>query len=477
MKNTLRKVQILLPVIFLLSFAAKSQLVDLHDCVNNPTDALRPYGQLVTDSTYFYGTTNEGGAYGYGSVFRIKPDGSGFELLHSFAGSVSDGAGSYGELLLNNDTLYGMTYTGGLGDDGTIYSLKKDGTGYTQLHEFGFIDGKNPMGGLIMYNDTLYGTASGGGANLVGTIFKIAKDGTGFSVIHDFITDAGSMPTGSLTLVPAGFTSDGMDTFYGTTYWGGITNNGVIFRIHTDGTTFNTQYEFTGDTLGQHPRCTLTPAAGILLGTTYGGGANTYGVAFTFSPMDSSLYVMHDFTGDTADGGRPSSLMYDSDNAICYGVCETGGLYASGILYKMDFGGGNFTKLYDFTDSLQDGSSPYSPPILVNNSLYGVTPYGGAINFGIVYRFDPLSTGTDKISFTENTINVYPNPCSGIFRIESSMPGMKRIEIDNSLGEKVYLSVASDRENKIELKNAARGIYIVKISTDEFCITGKLIVE
>jgi uncharacterized repeat protein (TIGR03803 family) len=114
---------------------------------------------------------------------------------------------------------------GGIGNDGTIFKINTDGSGYSVLHSFlgGVSDGGNPFGSLTLSGTTLYGMTNDGGASNVGTIFKFNTDGTGFSVLHNFAGNSsdGSFPSASLTLSGS--------TLYGMTLSGGSSNLGTTF--------------------------------------------------------------------------------------------------------------------------------------------------------------------------------------------------------------------------------------------------------
>jgi uncharacterized repeat protein (TIGR03803 family) len=64
-------------------------------------------GLLLASDGYLYGTTISGGDFGLGSVFRVQPGGSGFQVLHSFAGT--DGASPSAGLIEFAGALYGTT--------------------------------------------------------------------------------------------------------------------------------------------------------------------------------------------------------------------------------------------------------------------------------------------------------------------------------------------------------------------------------
>src|SRR5260221_24230 len=90
-----------------------------------------------------------------------------FTLLHTFTSASgpnetnSDGANPSGGLILSGSTLYGTAIYGGSSGWGTVFALNTNGTGFTTPYNFtGGNDGANPSAGLILSNNTLYGTAS-----------------------------------------------------------------------------------------------------------------------------------------------------------------------------------------------------------------------------------------------------------------------------------------------------------------------------
>ena len=125
-----------------------------------------------------------------GSVFKVRKDGSGFETLCTFP-EYTDGAAPQGSLVLSSNTLYGTT-TGVPSGNGTVFKISTDGTDFTTLHSFTATsyttnsDGTYPTAGLALSGNTLYGTAAQGGASGNGTIFKVNTDGTGFAPLDAF---------------------------------------------------------------------------------------------------------------------------------------------------------------------------------------------------------------------------------------------------------------------------------------------------
>ena len=151
-------------------------LTNLHSFAGS--EGSHPYGTLVQGGDgNFYGTTYQGGANGYGSIYRISPSGD-LTNLWSFTNG-SDGGNSFACLLPGSDgNFYGTTFGSGSGpgSDGTVFEITPTGS-LTNLWEFtGCGDGGNSYAGLVQGNDgnfygTTYGLGSGPSAN--GTLFRI----------------------------------------------------------------------------------------------------------------------------------------------------------------------------------------------------------------------------------------------------------------------------------------------------------------
>src|ERR1700733_4157188 len=126
-------------------------------------DGLGPEAGLVGDAFgNMYGTTYGGGAYGWGTGFKVEASGN-ETVVHSFAGAP-DGAQPMDGLIIDKDgNLYGTTYDGGASGGGAVFRLDASGQ-ETVLHSFvGFSAGAYPSGGLAMDADgIIYGTTQEG---------------------------------------------------------------------------------------------------------------------------------------------------------------------------------------------------------------------------------------------------------------------------------------------------------------------------
>jgi uncharacterized repeat protein (TIGR03803 family) len=145
------------------------------------TDGASPQSSLIFGKAGdLYGTTNNGGTYGMGTVFEVTPSGK-ETVLYSFAGGKDGATPGGGVVFGKNGILYGMTSFGGrtacdLGC-GTVFKVSSSSK-ESVLHRFGGgNDGANPGLGELVFDTkgNMYGTTSSFGAFGWGTIFKMAK--------------------------------------------------------------------------------------------------------------------------------------------------------------------------------------------------------------------------------------------------------------------------------------------------------------
>src|SRR5262249_37604321 len=125
---------------------------------------------LGPDGNY-YGTASYGGTYGYGTLFRITPNGN-LTTAASF-GFGSSGSYPRGALILASDNnLYGVTSSGGQNGSGTIYKFNTNGS-LTTLLSFNSSSGGHPQAGLMQASDgALYGTTTSSGLNGYGSVYR-----------------------------------------------------------------------------------------------------------------------------------------------------------------------------------------------------------------------------------------------------------------------------------------------------------------
>lgn len=131
-----------------------------------------PRGALVLAGATLYGTTQSGGLLNFGSVFSISTSGSDYTVLGSFMSDGLEGVLPRAGLVLWGNTLYG-TASGGAGGYGTVFKINTDSSGFTPLKNFSKTDAIKPYGGLAWAHGTLYGTTSTDSITGGGAVFSV----------------------------------------------------------------------------------------------------------------------------------------------------------------------------------------------------------------------------------------------------------------------------------------------------------------
>jgi uncharacterized repeat protein (TIGR03803 family) len=397
-------------------------------------DGAYPQAGVVFDAAgNLYGTTDNGGPAGNGTVFKLTPPRSGVgnwteTILYIFCTGgypCPDGANPMAGLIFDSaGALYGTTGSGGTDANcGTVFKLTpaaRSGGPWTEhvLYSFGSQsgDGCGPRADLIFDSSgALYGTTENGGANDAGTVFKLIPPTTTGgnwteTVLYTFCP-AGSPCDGSRPL--AGLIVDKPGNLYGTTIEGGSSGAGIVFKLIRPASangvwTPQVLYNFCrlqNCADGENPQAGLTfDAAGNLYGTTSLGGNGGGGTIFKLMPPASSggswtESVLYNFCTqqNCADGGLPLAGLTSDGAGNLYGTTAFGGVTSAvcdanqycGTVFKLARNG-TFSVLHSFTRTGNDGAAPLAGVVVgPGNALYGTTANGGSANFGTVFKLRP----------------------------------------------------------------------------------------
>jgi uncharacterized repeat protein (TIGR03803 family) len=377
-------------------------------------DGLFVGGSVVSDAAgNLYGTTQGGGAYGYGSVYElVKQSSGGYKerVIYSFRStSYSDGNYPIGGLVLDAaGNLYGTTYYGGVNAQctlsfgcGTVFQLTPAGGGKwteTILHAFADADGVYVNAPLTIDSaGNLFGTAEGNSQGGLGTAFELSPSGGGwnFSVLYTFNSSIAYGPNGGMVL-------DASGNLYGTAA-GGLRNGGIVFELSpgASGWTFSVVHDFHGGADGASPVGVTFDKTGALVGVTNIGGSTNcqYGCGTVFALVQvagqwqkRSVYT---FVGGTTDAVYPlGSLAVDAAGNL-YGTSLDGGAgcpqysYGCGTVYKLTYSGGVWHESLVYSFGIVPFDVFRTSQLIVSSSniLYG-TGEGGDANYGAVFQID-----------------------------------------------------------------------------------------
>ena len=401
-----------------------------------------PYGTLIRDASgNLYGTTNAGCAANAGGIFEAEASGS-FKVLYCFQGGT-DGASPYAGVVLDSaGNLYGTTYQGGLSGRGVVYKLNTSGQESVLYSFTGGADGSGPYAGVIRDSaGNLYGTTYNGGTANAGVVYRLSPAGQE-TVLYNFTGGAdGENPY-------AGVTFDSAGNLYGTTYYGGAVNGGVLYKLSPSGqetvlhnfapgpgscvspyagvivdksgnlygTANSAVYKVTAcghytqladlawTEVGGVPSAGLTvDSSGNLYGTTDGAQQDTttlapWGAVYKVS-TSGTLTILHRFrgfsNGKNSNSGKNAGVILDAEGNL-YGTSFYGGV--GGMIFKLDTTGQE-TAIHKFP-AAPGGSFPFGGVIRDRaGNIYGTAGDGGATNQGALYRLDPAGHETALHSF------------------------------------------------------------------------------
>jgi uncharacterized repeat protein (TIGR03803 family) len=249
-------------------------------------DGHQPTGNLIFDPAgNIYGTTQAGGALGYGTVFELTKSGSNWteSVLYSFASGQDGNQPTDGVVIDHAGNLYGTTPYGGInncqGGCGIVFELTPSGSGWTEqvLYRFdGVPDAQRPYAGLIIDSaSNLYGASFEGGTNGGGAVFELSPNGNSwnYSVLYN-LTGSDNGPDARLAMDSAG-------NLYGTTI-----DPSTAFELSPSAGSwaYTNLHNFSGND-GIYPRGSLAiDGGGNLYGTTSSGGVDQQGTAWEIAP-------------------------------------------------------------------------------------------------------------------------------------------------------------------------------------------------
>jgi len=346
-----------------------------------------------------YGTLASDGHFGVGgAVFRISPSGE-RTVLHHFCAerACADGARPYARLVEGSDgNFYGTTLEGGTGPCyqgiidgcGIVFRITTHGK-FTKLHNICTLQncvGAYPGALVQASNGKFFGTTCWGGASNNGTVFVITAQG--MKRLHSF--------NGVDGMCPAALVQSADGNFYGTTVSGGAYSLGTVFKITPQGG-LTTVYSFCAIELcadGSYPNGGVTLATnGSLYGVTSSGGLSGEGTVFEITSQGSlkTVYSFCVLGPDCSDGAGPRGPLIQASDGHFYGTTANGGSNDNGTIFKISLAG-SLTTVHSFCLICGEAASPQAGLIQARDGrIYGTTTSGPGRGAGTVFALGASS--------------------------------------------------------------------------------------
>ncbi len=261
---------------------------NLHHFVGGNWEGETPRGGLTLAGTRLYGMTSSGGTGDVGTIFAMNTDGTAFTNLHSFGGP--EGFLPNGTLALQGTRLYGICPLGGSSGFGTVFAINTDGSGLATLHNFGGgdDDGLMPQASPAVNTTDLFGTTLWGGVSNAGVVFSLRLDGSGYTNLHSF---QGAPLDGDFVVCTPTLIGRRL---VGLASGGGQFGHGTLFGMRLDGQNYTNLHHFSGGaTDGAMPQGALLVSGGYLFGLTTGGGSADEGTLFALNITDPQLFYQN----------------------------------------------------------------------------------------------------------------------------------------------------------------------------------------
>lgn len=439
-------------------------------------------------------------------LYRIKPDFSGVELLYEYAKPT--GKNPVGKLVEGADGyLYGVTQTGGMLNYGAIYKVRPDGTDYLMLHAFNNDNGMFPDRGLALDNaGNLYGMTWKGGQWRSGALFTLKTDGTGFRVLHSFFPDAPTTAPGRTTTLQ--FDEDGK--LWGTTPgW----NNHKLFSYDPANGTLHIQNHLA-QLDAVHIFRDVTPNVFIIKPSNKAiisvtspqfkvspvPGALTYTIQLSLSEDFSTIFA--EFTNQEPTCAPFSFLPYSTTFYIrakaslwpAYGPTSTfttkpPETYAfitkpangstdnpapvlkvtANEVYPARWYTIELSTTPDFSANVltKNSQQELQRTLIFDNLEYGTTYYARMkteiCEYGPVRSFTTMAEPLTFAANSSDNVDVYPNPTADHFNITTGTTLPSRVTITTVYG-KVVGTFEVNRNSPLQVgKDFKKGIYLLRI--------------
>ncbi len=229
---------------------------------------------IIYANGILYGTTKEDGLLAGGSIFEIDASTGQLTTLYYFPPGA-DGDYPLSGVVYQNGVLFGTTEQGGSNGEGTVYSFDVAASKESVIYAFKNVpDGGEPVGGLVFAKGYFYGTTVAGGKYNYGTVFRLDPTTKAEKILYSFRGKAdGRSPQATLIYLAGAV----YGTTSGVSNYGAPLDDGSVFKVNVNTGAETTLHKFAGGNNGAMPYGGLVYAEGSFYGTTLLGGVSATG--------------------------------------------------------------------------------------------------------------------------------------------------------------------------------------------------------
>ncbi len=271
-------------------------------------------------------------------------------------------------------------------------------------------------------------------------LWERSAGGSSDDAVMDIVSDAAGN-----TLITGLYKSPAVT--FGSTTLTNPDNSGVpsdIFTVKYDGLGNVLWAKGAGEIFSDAGFSITSDPAGNAYVTGYFQGQVIFG-SDTVTAVNWDLFIVkYDVSGNVVWSKGAGGTGWEYGQSICYGT--GGNLWVTGIFDSpnITFGSNNLTN---------SGSDD-----------------------AFVCRLG-TATGLNDQGELNSILTVFPNPSSGVFTVKSAGLGVRRLDIYNMLGEKVYSTEPHPSNSELNLSDKPKGIYFLRLQGEKQMYTSKIVIE
>lgn len=345
-------------------------------------------GVLHHSNGFLYGFTARGGSNGFGMFYRLRPDGSQFEVV--FQPTINVEAGHLRAPMFegNDGFIYGSVGEDGFGTTSFVWRIRPDGTGWQVLKRLNF-NGRGSNGVVLAPDGFLYSfTTSHPDDNC---LFRVGRDGSGYEIVWRFATDD------AFPLTPVALVRGSDQRFYGLTSADGTGGRGTLFRVGSDGTGYTVVHDFGSGPAaeqGNLPKAICASPDGNLYGVVRQLGSTGAGI-FRFEIASGQFsWIQNLPSGQTAD--YAAIVVSNADGLLYAGVDSSP--FKTERLIRLHPSGTGFTVLRTFNSSSASFAGSGALVEGPDGLLYGITMRNGTGTLPLLFRIGRDGSGFQSLT-------------------------------------------------------------------------------
>ena len=363
-----------------------------------------------------WGMTSSGGSNDFGTIYKTDRNGGNQEMVYEWTNDENYDIGLapkkpvMGLVDGKDGYLYGSTNNGGELNTGVFFRINSATNAYEELFQLSSLSESHGLGFTIDHaTRTIYAAASFGGTSDMGSIFSLGMNNGEYDELYSWNEAInGNKPEGHPVLHNG--------SLIGITVYGGANEAGVLYKYNVATGAYNVLKDFNAETVGMAPFFQFEIIENVVYGTTRLGGNHGFGTIYSYNLNNSEFNVLHHFNGEDGEGGR--SLTKVANNQLL-GNTVKGGAYGNGVLFTYNISTATYTKKVDF-DWDNNGGFPSTKLLPIgNNEFMGFTGGGGENGTGLNYKYN-LNTNTLSVNFSFTGPNGAQPIFNNLVRVEDA---------------------------------------------------------